>query len=180
MIKKILKNKKGAIENVHAVILSIIILSIFIFFIDLIIFVRTYIGMSNFLESMTRTISIQGSIFNTTPTNFPGGAPMYFTKTDIEEKLLAASEKYNLDTRISMFAQCMRTGRYDYIRNAHSNTFAPQNGTLAVNSVSIDYGHPIRTGINYTYVTIAGNEVPVRIFKNALSEYKHSSNPWEY
>lgn len=189
MIKKILKNKKGAVENVHFVILSIAFLTIFLFLIDVMLFTRTYIGMSNFLEGITRSISIQGSVFSSTPNKFPGGADMYFTKDEIKTNLLNAAKKYKLDERnISMFVQSIKSNTlktspqsYDYIIKSYNTSFVPKNGTLATNNVWIDYGQPIKTGLNYAYKTILGGvNIQVKIYKNGISEYKHSTNSWNY
>lgn len=189
-IKKYLNNKKGAAETINTVVALITILTLFVFFIDIIFFTRTYIGMSNYVDGIARTLAIQGGINPTSPPeNFPGGSNLYFNITDVKNNTKEITKKYNIDENdITMYVQSKKyyssknpTQVYAYtIPNDYS--FKPKGTATSMGSVKAEYGQPITVALQYEFQwTLSKLKAKVKIKRSSISEfkYKDDSDKWE-
>ncbi|MBQ3423046.1 MAG: hypothetical protein IJH34_15645 [Romboutsia sp.] len=189
-ILEYLKNKKGAVEVIHSAVLMICVITIFVFFIDILFFTRSYIAMSNYVDGIARTISIHGGLQTSPPTNFPGGSSLYFTSSKIKSNTEAMCKKYNInDKEINMYIKRKKysattnpSTKYVYVINYDNQLKPSETSAQKVSSLKIDYGETITVSLQYKFKwTLTGLKANITINRDAISDFKHidSDNTWE-
>lgn len=166
-IKRLVKDKKGAIESLYHVIGVIMLLLSLGAFLDFMIVQQKIQTSNQFATEVARVAGIQGGILNRAPLGYPGGSRAYINSKDI------------MDMAERVFQGVGITSDRYRIKI---------NGTTITNtrgSSEIDYKSPIEVevAIQYDYMflgrVLGWRDVVFTSRRVAVSEWKYNYDSWD-
>lgn len=191
MIKKIIKDRKGAADTVVVIPIILVAITLMVFFLDLASYAQKYLAVKKATDNVLRVICMQGQVSDEVPSDFPGD-----TEAVRDEEFWKNSEiKSYLDDVfteagiVSKNTSGASTPEYKAIvifekafsQNSTINGTQQQKDLKDITSVQKgQYGENIRVSITYDFKwTIGGKTSTMTVTRIGGSEYKHRVEEWK-